>query len=152
MDGNLTMRKVLVCCALCALLVACGEVEDPRPGRPVAHRQEAFKAILRAFEPMGVQLRDDGYEPERFLRHAQELDRIKDAPWSYFGADTQYPPSRSLDRLWQEREGFDALAQDFLRATVTLKAAAEGRDETKVRAAWTEVEKTCRDCHKGYRR
>lgn len=146
------MRHVLFGCALCAALVACGEVEDTRPGRPVWHRQEAFKAILRAFEPMGVQLRAEGYEPESFLCHARELERIKDAPWGYFGADTQYPPSHSLDRLWQEREGFDTLEQDFLRATVALKTAAEGRDEGVVRAAWAAVEKTCRDCHKGYRR
>ncbi|MCL2022251.1 MAG: cytochrome c [Betaproteobacteria bacterium] len=144
------MRYVVI--ALCAALAACGEVEDTRPGRPVAHRQEAFKAILRAFEPMGVQLRENTFEPVSFMDHARALERIKDTPWEYFGEDTQYPPSKSLDRLWQERAGFDALQEDFQRSTGDLKAAAESRDEAGIRAAWAAVEKTCRDCHKAYRR
>ncbi|MCL2075859.1 MAG: cytochrome c [Betaproteobacteria bacterium] len=144
------MRYVVV--LLCAALAACGEVEDTRPGRPVATRQEAFKAILRAFEPMGLQIREYAFEPVSFMDHARALDRIKDTPWEYFGEDTQYPPSKSLDRLWQERAGFDALQDDFLRSTGELVIAAESRDEARIRAAWTAVETTCRDCHKGYRR
>jgi cytochrome c556 len=137
---------------LCAALAACGPVEDTRPGRPVGHRQEAFQAILRAFEPMGIQLRENTFKPVSFRDYARELDRIKDTPWEYFGEDTQYPPSRSLDRLWEDKAGFNALTEDFRRLTEELKVAAESLDEAKIRVAWTAVEKNCRDCHKGYRR
>jgi len=144
------MRYVFV--VLCVALAACGEVEDTKPGRPVAHRQKAFSAILRAFEPMGIQLRENRFEPISFMDQARLLDSIKDAPWEYFGEDTQYPPSKSLDRLWEDRAGFDALTEDFLRSTSELKTAAESRDLATIRTAWSAVEKTCRDCHKAYRR
>jgi cytochrome c556 len=45
-----------------ALLAACGEVEDTRPGQPVKTRQTAFKEIVKAFEPMGVMLRENRYD------------------------------------------------------------------------------------------
>ncbi|MDR2637532.1 MAG: cytochrome c [Zoogloeaceae bacterium] len=147
------LRGLFAGAGLLAMLTlpACGPVEDTRPGRPVAHRQEAFREILRAFEPMGIQLRTESFEAEAFLRHATKLEAVKEAPWSYFGADTQYPPSQSKDRLWQEKERFEALRDAFLRAVTDLREAAQSREEGKARAAWQTVETTCRDCHKPYK-
>jgi cytochrome c556 len=138
--------------ATLGLLAGCGEPEDTQPGRPVWHRREAFKVILRAFEQPGRQLRENAYMPADFLRQTRELAQLGAAPWAYFGAGTQYPPSRSQDRLWQEKEKFDAMAVAFQDHLRLLTAAAESQEEDKVRAAWAQVEADCRDCHKLYRR
>ncbi|MDR3054954.1 MAG: cytochrome c [Zoogloeaceae bacterium] len=144
-------KKNLLLLVLPIFLVACGEVEDTRPGQPVAHRQQAFKDILRSFEPMGIQLRQDGYEAESFLTHARQLAAVKDAPWAYFGADTQYPPSKTDDALWRETETFTAERDKFLQAVEALLAAAEGRSVEPVRAAYAPVQESCRSCHKRYK-
>ncbi|MGB4466439.1 MAG: cytochrome c [Azovibrio sp.] len=134
------------------LLAACGEVEDTRPGKPVATRQQDFKAILRSFEPMGVQLREKRYTPDTFLKLARELDRIKAAPWSHFGPDTHYPPTRATAKVWQEPERFAADQETFLAAVSQLRAAAESREEARVGPAYQAVQDSCRSCHKRFKK
>jgi cytochrome c556 len=144
-------KKLLFPFVLSLCLVACGEVEDTRPGQPVAQRQEAFKVILRSFEPMGIQLRQNKYEAESFLTHARRLAEVKDAPWAHFGPDTQYPPSKSDDSLWQEMDNFTAERDKFLQAVEALKVAAESRSADQARAAYAPVQESCRSCHKRYK-
>ncbi|MBE0586583.1 MAG: cytochrome c, partial [Hydrogenophaga sp.] len=53
-------RKMLFLLVLVSalLLAGCGEVEDTRPGQPVKTRQEAFKDLLRSFEPMSKMMKE----------------------------------------------------------------------------------------------
>ncbi|HTY99031.1 MAG TPA: cytochrome c, partial [Rhodocyclaceae bacterium] len=103
------MHKTTVILALsAALLAACGEPADNRPGQPVAHRRAAFKEILRVFEPMGVMVRTDEYDADRFKALATELVTKRDAPWSYFAADTLYPPSHAKAEVWSQADKFAA--------------------------------------------
>lgn len=134
------------------LLPACGPVEDTRPGQPVAARQKAFKAMMRSFEPMGVQLREQRYEPETFLKHARELAQLKDAPWPHFGPDTYYPPTKASEMVWQAAEKFTAERDQFLLRTDALLQAAESRDEKLIAPAYEAVHESCRSCHKGFRK
>ena len=72
------MFRFILPSLLCVLtLGACsGPVEDTRPGQPVKHRQDAFKAMLRSFEPMGVMLRTHSYRADEFARLANELNSL----------------------------------------------------------------------------
>jgi cytochrome c556 len=117
----------------------------------VAHRQAAFKQILKSFEPMGVQLRTHAYDPERFTELASALAAVKDGPWTYFGPDTRYPPSKAKPALWEEPETFAAKRDAFLKAVDRLAAVAPGKNEDAVRAAYQAVQDSCRDCHKRYK-
>lgn len=134
------------------VLSGCGEPEDTGPGQPVAHRREAFKSILRAFEPIGVSLRSDKYAPDRVIAMAEQLDRVKDGPWSYFTPESNYPPTRASAKVWSEPEKFETGRRAFFTATESLRAAAATRDESKVKAAYAALEETCRDCHKAYKK
>lgn len=142
---------LLIAALFSLLLTACGEPEDTRPGQPVAHRRAAFGKILHAFEPMGIQLRKKQYDAERFLALARELNAVKEGPWTYFGADTHYPPSHATARVWSEPDQFEADRQAFLRATEHLLVAAESRDEKQVTAAYNAVHDSCRSCHKAFK-
>jgi cytochrome c556 len=143
--------SALLALLLTSLLAACGEPADTKPGQPVTHRRAAFSKILHAFEPMGLQLRDGHYEPEKFLARAKELVNVKEGPWEYFGPDTNYPPTHAKPALWTEMEKFEAGHQAFSQATDRLLTAAESRDEKAVRAAYDAVHDTCRSCHKAYK-
>ena len=83
-----------------ALLTACGEPEDTRPGQPVKQRQTAFKDIIKSFEPMGVMLRKGTYDAERIEKFTAELIAKRDLPWSHFGPDTNYPPTKATAEVW----------------------------------------------------
>lgn len=150
---RLSARPSLLLAALVPLwLAACGEPPDDRPGQPVAHRRAAFHDILKAFEPIGPALQAKQYPADQVAAQAKRLNELKDGPWQYFLPDTNYPPTRATDKVWSEPGKFEALRQDFLKATQELAEAAARRDEAQVRAAYDRLHQTCRDCHKGFRK
>lgn len=148
------MRKptLLLALALPLLLAACGEAEDTRPGQPVAHRRAAFQQILKAFEPMGIMLRENRYNADEFLKRAEQLREAKEGPWAYFLPDTNYPPTKATDKVWSEGEKFEAGHQKFLAAQDQLLEAARSKEEAKVRPAYEALHDTCRSCHKDFKK
>ncbi len=132
-------------------LAACGEVEDTRPGQPVKTRQLAFKSILRSFEPMGTMLKDNRYDADKFAAMAAELVAKRDEPWGHFGADTNYPPSKSKPEVWNKAAEFDKQKQDFLAATDELLAAANKKDKNAVGEPYKKVYDSCQTCHRNFR-
>lgn len=145
-------HKIAAALLVLLSLSACSPtVEDTRPGQPVKHRQEAFKDILRHFEPMGVMLRDKQYDADRFLPLAEGLVSRREQPWQYFGPDTDYPPSKSKPALWQDLAGFERERQTFIAATDALLAAARSREPGQVQAAYDRVYDSCKACHRAFK-
>ncbi len=145
-------RKLVALLFVPVLLSACGgEAEDTRPGQPVAHRRTAFKELMKAFEPIGIMMREGPYEAEKFKPLVDGVMARRDAPWQYFQPDTLYPPSKAKPEVWSDAAGFAAEKKTFFDATDKLAAAAKTSDENSARAAAKAVEDTCRDCHKAYK-
>lgn len=134
-----------------ALLTACGEAKDPRPDQPVAHRRVAFKNLMRGFEPMGVMLRENRYDPDKFKAMADKLGPLAEAPWPYFLPDTLYPPSKALPAVWSEPDKFAQRRQAFQEAARALVAAAQTRDEDRIAQAYEAVHGECRGCHDAFK-
>ncbi len=134
-----------------ALLAACGEPEDTRPGQPVKQRQQAFKEIIKSFEPLGVMLRKDGYQAEKFERLTNELIAKRDLPWSHFGPDTNYPPTKSTPEVWAQPEQFEKEKQAFIVATDSLLAAVKTQDKASISKAYDAVHDSCKSCHKTFK-
>ncbi|MDR3213136.1 MAG: cytochrome c [Azoarcus sp.] len=124
-------------------------VEDTRPGQPVKHRQEAFKALLRASEPIGLMLQNGQFSPERLAALGETLAKAGEAPWNFYGPDTDYPPSKSRPEVWNEPEKFAAERQRFIAAAATLRSAA---DAGAAQAAYDEMRARCKSCHNAFRR
>lgn len=146
------LAPLLISLLLPLALAACGEPEDTGPGKPVAHRRDAFKAILDAFEPMGIRLRANQYDADQFIAQAKQLNKVKEGPWAYFTPDSNYPPTHATAKVWSEAEKFDAGRQKFLAAVSQLATATETKDEAKVRAAYEALHDTCRSCHKEFKK
>ncbi|MBL8403273.1 MAG: cytochrome c [Dechloromonas sp.] len=133
------------------LLAACGEPEDTRPGQPVKQRQQAFKDIINSFEPMGVMLRKGSYDAERFGKFTAELVAKRDLPWSHFGPDTNYPPTKATPEVWNQPETFEKEKQGFIAATDKLQTAVQGGDKTGIEKAYDAVHDSCKSCHKQFK-
>ena len=133
------------------LLAACGEPEDTRPGQPVKQRQTAFKDIIKSFEPMGVMLRKGTYDAERFEKFTAELIVKRDLPWSHFGPDTNYPPTKATAEVWSQPAQFEQEKQAFIAATDKLQAAVNSKDQAQVGAAYEAVHDSCKSCHKTFK-
>lgn len=133
-------------------LSACSQVvEDTGPGQPVKHRQDAFKAMLRSFEPMGVMIRDKQYDANKFAGLAAELVTRRDAPWPYFKADTNYPPTKAKAAVWERADEFEQERLKFFTATDELLAAAQSRTLEEVRPAYEKVYSSCKSCHDSFK-
>jgi len=142
---------LLLAALLPLTLTACGEAPDNHPDKPVTQRRAAFQKILKAFEPMGVQMRKGPYDAKKFLEQAQALAAVKDGPWAHFGPDSNYPPTRAKAAVWSEAERFAQERQNFLQVVDRLAVAAESRDEKQVRPAYEAVHDSCRSCHKTFK-
>lgn len=145
------MRRLIPALFLPILLAACGDAEDTRPGQPVKHRQQAFKELIRHFEPMGKMLRDQRYDADKFQALAEELAGRRDAPWTYFGPETNYPPSKSKAEVWSQPGEFDAARQAFIAASDRLLAAARSKDKAGVEKSYQETYDACQGCHRRFR-
>lgn len=145
----------IVAAGLLVLLVTLGAcsnvVEDTRPGQPVKTRQKAFKEMLRVFEPMGTMLRDSRYDPAKFSALAEDLKQKREGPWSHFGADTYYPPTKAKADVWAQPELFERDRQAFFTATDALFAAASARKLDVVEKTYFAVYDTCQACHKRFK-
>ncbi|MFN3987379.1 MAG: c-type cytochrome [Rhodocyclaceae bacterium] len=145
--------KTMTLTVCAAALTACSDtVEDTRPGQPVKHRQEAFKDILRVFEPMGTMLRTNSYDADRFALMAEALLERRDGPWSFFADDTYYPPTKAREAVWTRPDDFAAHMQAFVDATDALFEAAQTRELARVTSAYDNAYGTCRNCHEDFRK
>ena len=148
----MTRGFVLVWIAVLLGLSGCNaHVEDTRPGQPVKTRQVAFQEILKVFEPMGVMLRTDTYEPDRFAALAAELTTKRERPWAHFSADTYYPPTKAKEAVWTEADEFERKKQAFIAATEQLNVAAQTKKMEVANKAYFEVYDTCKSCHSQFR-
>ncbi|HEX8964716.1 MAG TPA: cytochrome c [Rhodocyclaceae bacterium] len=138
---------------LSVLLAACGgEARDDRPGQPVAHRRAAFKELLKAFEPMGVMMRDGPYKADKFKQLTAGVMAKREGPWEYFKPDTLYPPSKAKPEVWSDPAGFAAAKKQFFDATEKLAATAAGTpDKDAAKAAFEAVQSACKNCHEHYK-
>ncbi|HAF54580.1 MAG TPA: cytochrome C, partial [Thauera sp.] len=70
-------RLALAALSVITLAACSSEVPDTHPDQPVTKRQQAFKAMLRSFEPMGTMLKDRRYDADAFARMAEEFGRLR---------------------------------------------------------------------------
>ena len=133
------------------MLTACGDPEDTRPGKPVKTRQEAFKAVLRAYEPMTKMVKEGDIDPDKFAALAATFMTKRDGPWSHFGPDTNYPPTKAKPAVWAKAAEFDQAKAEFLAATDAMSVVAQAKDQGKIEAAYGRVFKSCKSCHDSFR-
>ncbi len=149
---TLSVRLALLSLSALTLAACSSEIPDTHPEQPVTKRQQAFKAMLRSFEPMGTMLKDRRYDPDAFARLANELASLRERPWSHFGPDTNYPPTKALPAVWERPADFEQRRTSFIEASDRLIAAAAARNEADARSAYAEVQDSCKACHRDFRR
>ena len=145
-------RLTLVALSALILAACSSEIPDTHPDQPVTKRKQAFKAMLRSFEPMGTMLKDKRYDADAFARLADEFARLRDAPWQHFGADTNYPPTKAKPAVWEKPAEFEQRRQEFVSATNRLLAAAAARNEAEARTTYAAAQDSCKACHNDFRK
>lgn len=134
------------------LLASCGGPADTHPGQPVTKRKQAFKSMLRSFEPMGLVVRGKKeYDRQKFLDYATDLQQLADQPWQYFTPGSDYPPTRAKPAVWQQPERFHEARQKLTDSVRHLTEVAKDGNLDTIRPAYAEVAKNCQACHREFR-
>ena len=123
------------------------------PERPVYHRQEAFKKILRDFEPLGLMHRKEiKMNLIEYQKLAENLKKSQNEPWGYFKENTFYPPSRSKENIISENNIFLAEIEIYKNSVENLNLSAQKGDEKEMEFSYNALHNSCRSCHKKFRK
>ncbi len=84
-----------------------------------------------------------------FVMHAAAMsDLFPDTDASRTGSETA-----ALPLIWQEKETFDRMVNEFETLSIALKATVEStEDQSTLKKAFFTTTKSCSACHKKYRR
>lgn len=115
-------------------------------------RQQAFKKILRSFEPMGLMVRGrEPYNKDMFIQHADTLKQIANEPFSLFVPNSIDAKSRAKPEIWSEPTAFKNEQEKFLSAVNQLDTAAHTANWTTIKKSFGDVAQSCKSCHDKFR-
>jgi cytochrome c556 len=117
-----------------------------------AERQQAFKNVLRQFEPMGVVLR--GFAPYRkadFIQHADALKIAAAQPFTLFVPNSIDAKSRAKPEIWSQSAKFAQAKNNFLKAVDNLDQTAHNGNLDSIRKSYDLVSQSCKSCHDSFR-
>lgn len=119
---------------------------------PGEERQQSFKKILRAFEPMGLVARDRApYRKDEFIKQADALKQIAATPFTQFAPNSIDAKSRAKPEIWSQPDKFKAEQQKFLAAVNELDSAAKSGDIASIKRSYGVVAQSCKSCHDSFR-
>jgi len=75
----------------------------------------------------------------------------RDGPWTHFGPDTNYPPTKATADVWKQPEVFEKNRKSFIAATDALLVAAQSKDKAQVEKTYDAVHEACKTCHKQFK-
>ena len=79
------------------------------------------------------------------------LAKLSHGPWSHFGADTNYPPTKATPEVWKQPDEFEKNRKAFIAATDALLVAAQSKDKAQVEKTYEAVHEACKTCHKQFK-
>jgi len=119
---------------------------------PIAERQELMEQTRDALKPMVGMVKGEadfdaatvasGFET---MRHTAEAAGALFPAGSETGGDTE-----AKSTIWSDRAGFDQALADFA-AAVDAAIAAAPKSVEELKPVLSDVTKTCKGCHDGYR-
>lgn len=119
---------------------------------PSLERQNAFKSMLRTFEPMGVVVRGrDPYVPKQFLQQSENLRMLSRQPFAHFSSPGNAPKNRAKPNIWSQPAQFQKERDQFYRRVDALVAAAKTGQLPAIRTAYSNVGQSCKSCHDAFR-
>jgi cytochrome c556 len=119
----------------------------------MAERQANYKKIGDAMRLVTRELRAGSPDLGEVRQGAFTIATLAPMVPSWFPAGTGVETGKTEAReaIWQRPEDFGEKARGFEKAAIAFRAAAQGSDLDKIRAAHAELGKSCKACHDLYR-
>lgn len=119
-------------------------------------RQGLFKLISYNFGPVGGMMRNRvPFDAAVVAKNSARIEVLAGMITELYTNDTRkfHPTVKTgaLDAVWTGQADFKAKADELVKASAALTAAAKGGDEKATLAAAGAVGKACGSCHDSYR-
>ena len=131
-------------------LAGCGEDKNG----PVYQRKQIFKQMLKTREALQGMLNErTSYNAAYFLELSRELDASTRRPWPLFTELHEGDKTHAKAEVWADAQSFKAAQDTMMSATQALVTAATGKpsDKGQLRAPFSRVEQSCKQCHDRFR-
>jgi cytochrome c556 len=148
--GTLAICTVLGAIAFAAVAQAAEDLTQA-----VTDRRALMDDVVRPAAKLGGDM-VKGTIPFDANKATQAMLEISDVPETYvtlFPAGTEVdavPDSEASPKIWEDFDGFKALAQKLMKTSTEAAAAAE-QGEGAFKPAFVAMTKVCKECHKAYR-
>jgi cytochrome c556 len=121
--------------------------------RAVDLRQGLFKVQAFAFGPTGAMLKGAPFDAAVAMKTAQRIEITSGMIADVFQTDTRkfQLKTKARDSIWTSMPDFTAKANDLVKASTDLEAAAKTGDKGATLKAAAAVGKACGSCHDDYR-
>lgn len=148
------MKRLIVATALLSTTVAGLAFAQQKPEDEIRYRQSVMNVIGRAMAPMGAMAQGKApFNAAVAQRNSALVETLLSLPWNSFGPGTDKgAPTKAAPKVWAEAAKFREAAENSQKAVANLAAAAKTGDESKFKAAFAEVPKSCNGgCHDDFR-
>ena len=123
---------------------------QPASADAIKYRQAVMKAVGGHMGSMGQIIKGQVDHKSHLAPHAKAMAATLALTLEAFEEKTMGGETRALDKIWADWSGFEAKANDAVKAAQALVTAAESGGD--VGAAMKGLGKTCGGCHKPYRK
>ena len=116
----------------------------------VKKRMEVMKDVGAVMKELGAMVKGDAsFDALTVARRGGDLKTHAAAMPALFPEGSIHGPSEALPQIWQNFEGFSAIASDLESAATALSGVTEA---SALPAALGAAGKTCKACHSDYRK
>lgn len=136
-----------------ALLTLTGPVlAEPEPEDVIKYRRAVMKAQGGYMGAISQVVKGKVDYSGHLLEHALGLHALSKHVAEIFPEGSDFGETNALDAVWERPEDFKQAAKKSEEATAALVKAVETRDPNAIKARFGDVGKSCKGCHKDFRK
>ena len=133
-------------------LASFGAYAESEPEDLIKYRQAVMKAQGGYMGALGLIAKGKVPYGKHAQGHARALASLNRLVIHLFPEGSDMGETNAKDKLWADFETFKKAARDSEKATDALAKAAKKNDLGAIKAAYGDVGKSCKGCHKEYRK
>lgn len=144
------MKKIILVCV--ALLFPVTSIAEDNPENYIKYRKAVMKAIGGHMGASSQIVRGKITSDAALSLHSKALADLNMNLTKLFPEGSDFGETRAKESIWDDWAKFEAAAKKGEEATAAFSTAVRTGDSEKIKAAFKEVGKSCKGCHKEYRK
>ncbi len=147
-----TSALLMTAAAISAHISLVSAAESSSPEAIIDERQEGFKTMGSSLKSMRFELRADTPDYPAILKAATTIktEAMKIGDWFPAGTSSDDYHNDALPYIWENQSKFNAMAEDLVKASEAMIAAASSSTATE--AQMMAIKDACSACHRSFRK